>query len=81
MAEEKGLKPGDPCPTCGGSFVVDESQDPAALVNAKRRNAASPSAADRYADAVMRKVAEAGLLHRCDGCGYRARFAAKRKAA
>jgi hypothetical protein len=74
MSHAKEITAGDPCPTCGGAFVVDASQAPEALVEHHKRVAASPAAAVRYADAVAEKTAAAGVVHVCATCGYRARF-------
>jgi len=72
---------GDPCPQCGGAFVVDEAQDPQRLIDRKQRNAANPSAADRFAKTVLEKAATLGVIHRCGSCGYRSRFHAAGQAA
>lgn len=74
-------QPGDPCPMCGGAFIVDPQQHPETLIARKRENAAVPSVADRFAEHVRRKAAELGLLHRCIGCGYHDRFPPKEHAA
>lgn len=81
MPTTKEHKPGAPCPQCGGAFTVDEAQDPAPLIERNKRNAANPAAAARFAEAVLEKASEHGLIHRCTQCGYRARFAPKGKAA
>lgn len=81
MGDSKALKAGDPCPQCGSDFVVDPMQEPHRLIERKRRNAASPSVADRFAESVREKVAEHGVIHLCPGCGYTARFHPRKKAA
>jgi hypothetical protein len=77
----KEIKAGDPCPIDGGKFVVDEDQRPETIIDRKRRNAASPPAAERFAQRVTDKAREFGVLHKCVQCGYRARFHATGKAA
>jgi hypothetical protein len=74
-------QPGDPCPQCGGAFIVDETQRPDVLIERKRRNASIPSAAERFAEHVTEKAAKHGVIHRCTGCGYRDRFQPKDQAA
>jgi len=81
MARDTKPKDSDACPQCGGAFVVDERQAPAVLIARKKRNAASPAVAERFAEAVRAKVADAGVIHRCVACGYRSRFAAATVAA
>jgi hypothetical protein len=81
MADRKTSRADDACPACGGAFVVDAQQDPARLIDRKKRNAQSPVAAQRFADAVAAKAEAAGVIHRCSGCGYRARFVASTRAA
>jgi len=81
MTEAQDVEAGTPCPACGGPLRVDEQQDPTSLVARKVKNAASPSAAARFAAACQQKAAEHGVIHRCVGCGYRARFHATRPAA
>jgi predicted RNA-binding Zn-ribbon protein involved in translation (DUF1610 family) len=81
MAEGKFRAADAPCPSCGGAFVVDQAQEPRRLLDRKRRNAASPFAAARFAEAVQDKAAEHGVIHRCTGCGYRSRFHSATKAA
>jgi predicted RNA-binding Zn-ribbon protein involved in translation (DUF1610 family) len=71
----------DPCPQCGGSFIVDPTHNSTALIDRKKRNAANPAAAARFADAVTEKVKEHGELHRCATCGYRDRFPVADRAA
>lgn len=74
MVEEKVLTAADPCPNCGGAFVVDASQSEARLVEHHKRVAASPAAHALYADKVREKIALEGVLFTCDGCAYQARF-------
>jgi len=81
MGPKTRAQAGDPCPQCGGAFVVDEAQDPQRLIDRKQRNAANANAADRFARAVLEKAAALGVIHRCGRCGYRARFHAADKAA
>jgi hypothetical protein len=81
MAKTKDRKAGEPCPNCGGDFVVDERQRPETLIARKRVNAAIPANAERIAAAVTAKAAEFGVIHRCIGCGYRERFQPKGQAA
>jgi len=80
MVEEKVLTAADPCPNCGGAFVVDASQSEARLVEHHKRVAASPAAHALYADKVREKIALEGVLHRCDRCPYQARFKPAEKA-
>jgi len=81
MSEKARAKAGAACPQCGGAFVLDETQDPHRLIDHKQRNAANPSAADRFARSVLEKAAAHGVIHRCGSCGYRARFHAADPAA
>lgn len=81
MAKTKDRKAGDPCPTCDGEMVLDETQAPDVLIDRKKRNAASPVVAERFAERVREKAAEFGVIHRCADCGYRERFPSKGKAA
>jgi predicted RNA-binding Zn-ribbon protein involved in translation (DUF1610 family) len=81
MTDSKSSPSPAACPSCGGAFVVDASQDPARLIDRKQRNAQSPVAAQRFAHAVTTKAAEHGVIHRCARCGYRARFHATTRAA
>jgi predicted RNA-binding Zn-ribbon protein involved in translation (DUF1610 family) len=81
MEKIKEIKAGDPCPSCGGEFVVDEQQDPGRMIDRVRRNAANPAAAERFATATLEKAAEHGLIHRCVSCGYRSRFQPKKSKA
>lgn len=78
MKDTKELKAGDPCPIDGGEFRVDPHQHPDTLIDRKKRNAASPFAAARYAERVQAKVDEFGLIHKCTTCGYSARFQPKK---
>lgn len=81
MAKDRARHSDDPCPQCGGAFVVDTQQDPAVLVARKRKNAQSPVAAERFAVLCTAKAAEFGVIHRCASCDYRARFHAAGQAA
>ncbi|HEY3042614.1 MAG TPA: hypothetical protein VGJ39_01220 [Vicinamibacterales bacterium] len=74
MTPTKDLKAGEPCPLDGGKFVIDEEQRPETLIDRKNRNAASPTAAARFAQRVTDKADEYGVIHRCVQCGYRARM-------
>lgn len=74
MSESKKIQAGDPCPICGGAFHVDPHQHPDTLIDRKKRNAANPYAAARYAEQVQAKAEEFGLIHKCDRCGYLSRF-------
>jgi len=81
MARDTKRQDHDACPQCGGAFVVDETQAPDRLIARKKRNAASPAVAERFAEAVRAKVADSGVIHRCVACGYRSRFPAANAAA
>lgn len=74
MDDVNELKAGDPCPVCKGEFVVDERQAPDTLIDRKKRNAAIPAAAARFAEQTREKAEKFGVIHRCVSCGYRARF-------
>jgi predicted RNA-binding Zn-ribbon protein involved in translation (DUF1610 family) len=73
MSEPKPLQPGDPCPQCGGTFVVDtrESDETLSARYAPGGNAAQREA---YIARTKFKIADQGVLHRCDVCGYQTRF-------
>lgn len=81
MKEGKPIKAGDPCPSCGGEFVIDEHQDPARVIERKRRNAMIPATVARFTEAVLEKAQEHGIIHRCTTCNYRSRFKPARQAA
>lgn len=68
------LKAGDPCPNCGGTMVVDEAQKPATLKDRNARNAHNSAQAARFAARVDEKAEEFGIIHKCERCGYRARY-------
>lgn len=74
MKQPKEVSAKDPCPQCGGTFKVDESQHPDRLIDRHTRVSASPHVSARYAEQVREKVQEAGILHKCSGCDYHARF-------
>lgn len=74
MAKPTEVKAGDACPQCGGTFVLDPSQNPDTLIDRVKRNAQNDQAAARYADATRAKAEDHGLIHMCSVCGYRSRF-------
>lgn len=74
MAKSKVVSAGDACPQCGGTFVLDPSQNPDVLIDRVKRNAQNDPAAARYADQTRAKADEHGLIHMCSVCGYRSRF-------
>lgn len=74
MGTKKEIKAGDACPQCGGTFAVDEKQEPNAVIDRQRKNAASPAAAERFAQQTIEKASEFGVIHRCTSCGYCSRF-------
>ena len=55
-------------------WQIDETQRPETLIETKRRNAASPAAAARFAAAVQEKAEKFGLIHVDPATGYKARF-------
>lgn len=73
MVDVKELQAGDPCPQCGGTFVVDtrESDETLSARYAPGGNAAQREA---YVAKTKFKIADQGVLHRCDTCGYQHRF-------
>lgn len=77
MTEQQKLTSSSDCPQCGGQFRRDASQDPDRLIDLRKRNAASPAVAARYAEQVQEKVKRDGVIHKCGSCGYAARLAAE----
>ena len=75
MNANDSLKAGDKCPHCSGDFAIDPTQAPERLIDHRKRNAASPAVAARYAEQVQEKAERFGVIHKCSGCGYRSRFA------
>lgn len=79
MGVAKELKPGDPCPNCGGDFT------PAPVPTDAQREAAKPHLGSdtytpippHYDTMPPEDVAEFGALHVCRSCGYNTRFKAK----
>lgn len=77
MAGVKELKPGDPCPNCGGLFRAAPQATDA------QRAAATPRLGSdtyvplppHYDTAAPAFIAEHGPLHTCVSCGYATRFA------
>lgn len=74
MGKGKKVEAGDPCPQCGGTFVVDPAQEPEKLIDRVSRNAQNDPAAARFASQVREKAEEHGLIHVCTVCSYRSRF-------
>lgn len=74
MGKAIELKAGDPCPNCGGTMVVDEAQRPDILKERHARNSHQPAQAARFAARVDEKAEEFGIIHKCERCGYRARY-------
>lgn len=74
--EVQELSASDPCPACGGAFIVDGAQSAERLIEHHKRVAANPNAHALYAEKVREKIATDGVLYRCATCPYHARFAA-----
>jgi ssDNA-binding Zn-finger/Zn-ribbon topoisomerase 1 len=75
MSDEKKLKAGDPCPTCGGALVLDATLHPDRVIEKHGKVAASPHAHARFAETIRAKAAADGLIHTCETCAYQSRFA------
>lgn len=72
--KSKPVEAGDACPQCGGTFVLDSSQNPDVRIDSVKRNAQNDAAAARYAEQTREKAEQHGLIHVCSQCGYRSRF-------
>lgn len=70
------LKPGDPCPACGGELRKAPQPTPEMRAHAASRDDSSyRPIPGHYDTASLEHVEEHGELSRCRECGYQARFA------
>lgn len=67
------LKPGDPCPNCGGAFIA--APVPTAEQRQRAANRVEPDLLPPSFDTASEaQRQELGALHRCGACGYNTRF-------
>lgn len=79
MKDPVELKPGDPCPACGGELKA--APVPSDEQFAKAMDKENPVALPRNYDTASREVRDReGELYRCTDCNYKTRVASKGKA-
>lgn len=71
--EPRVLKPGEPCPGCGGTLRKAQQPTDAERAHAAQRDDPRPLPT-HYDTAPKEVVDEHGELWRCPDCGYPARF-------
>jgi ribosomal protein S27AE len=75
MIDPVDLKPGDPCPNCGGAFVAARPLSKAEYDRIFDRE--NPEPPPTGADTARPDyVAQHGALYLCPRCGYKTRFPA-----